>query len=227
MSNRKLTLTQPVSSVFVSSDIHFGHRFMAGLRGFGSDTEAHDWALVRNWNQTVPKDATVILLGDISFANVETTARLVDALNGEKFVVPGNHDDSKRLDRWFGSDHVLPQLLTIKVINPKDATDSLTFEASHYPLASWNNSDHGRLHLHGHLHSQNNKVSHHFCSDYEGAGVRFDVGIDNAAWFGVPLSPLPLALVRNRYNKALQAKGSIQTARERAEKEWDRYVIPT
>lgn len=206
MSNRKRTFLRPLNEVFVTSDNHFFHRFMAAHRGFDS-VEAHNETLVENWNKMVPEGSLVLLLGDFSFGNVVDTQAILDRLSGEKFIIPGNHDDSKRLTKWFGDDNVLPQLLTIKVVEPHDPLNKMiTFEASHYPLASWNGSDHGRLHLHGHLHSKNNSISHHFCSPYEGAGVRYDIGIDNAEWFGVPLSPIPLVTVRNRYAEDSQAK---------------------
>jgi calcineurin-like phosphoesterase family protein len=33
-------------ALFITSDTHFGHRFVAGLRGFG-DTDEHDRELVK------------------------------------------------------------------------------------------------------------------------------------------------------------------------------------
>lgn len=203
---RKLTLARPTSEIFVTSDTHFGHKMVSSkYRGF-EDPNAHDRHLIQVWNELVPFNAVVIMFGDVSFTNREKTAAILNELSGEKYVIPGNHDDTNRLNDWFGEDHVLPQLLTIKVIDQSNQSDRISFEASHYPLASWNGSDRGALMLHGHLHSRANTISHHFCAPYTGAGVRFDVGIDNAAWFGLPLSPLPLPVVAKRYRQALSDK---------------------
>lgn len=179
--------------VFVTSDNHFGHRFMAQeIRGFDSP-ESMDAMLIHWWNYTVPEDATVILFGDFSFRNRDDTKAILDQLTGEKFIIPGNHDDSKRLNFWFGEDHVLPEMTNVKIINA--AQEQIKFVGCHYPLASWDGSDKGSLHLHGHLHTSNNEnISHHFCAPYQGAGTRFDIGIDNAAWFGFPWSPIPVTV---------------------------------
>lgn len=197
---RKLTINHPLEKVFVTSDTHFGHRMVSKVyRGF-DNTDEHDAALVKAWNELVPEDGIVINFGDVSFTNKEKTKWIIDSLNGTKYVIPGNHDNSKNLDFWFG-ENVLPQLLAIQVIDPKEQTRRLRFEASHYPLAAWNGSDHGALHLHGHLHSRNNSVSHHFCAPYSGAGVRYDVGIDNGPFFGYRMSPIPLTVIEEMYWK--------------------------
>jgi calcineurin-like phosphoesterase family protein len=189
----KLILDTEWENVFVTSDNHFGHRFMAeSIRGFDTP-EDMDAMMIHWWNQTVPEDAIVILFGDFSFRNREETKAIVDSLNGEKFIIPGNHDDSKRLIYWFGEDHVLPEMTNVKIIN--HAQEQIKFVGCHYPLASWSGSDQGALHLHGHLHTANNEnISHHFCAPYQGAGTRFDIGIDNAAWFGLPWSPIPVTV---------------------------------
>lgn len=218
---RKIVFERPTSEVFVTSDNHFFHRFITGFRGFNT-VEEHNEAMIANWNAAVSPTDMVISFGDFSFGNRADTAAVVERLNGEKWVIPGNHDDSKRLEFWFGADRVLPQLVTIKVINPRDAmNDFMTFEASHYPLASWNGSDHGRLHLHGHLHTVNGHKSHHFCAPYQGAGTRFDIGIDNAIWFGVPYSPIRLPIVAARYMQDQLDKANAR--KDRAEME-DNYV---
>lgn len=187
---------------FVTSDNHFGHNMMAQkIRGF-HDTQDHDEFLIHRWNAIVPVDGTVLLFGDFSFHNVDKTQDIVDRLHGEKFIIPGNHDDSRRLVKWFGEDHVLPEIANVKLTMPENGQgkpDMIRFVACHYPLASWDGSDKGSLQLHGHLHSQNNQVSHHFCAPFQGAGSRFDIGIDNASWFGFNKSPLPIKTVWKKH----------------------------
>jgi calcineurin-like phosphoesterase family protein len=213
---RKLTINHPIEKVFVTSDTHFGHRMVSKVfRGFDNPDD-HDRALVDNWNALVPEDGIVINFGDVSFTNKERTGSIIGSLNGTKYAIPGNHDNSKNLNFWFG-ENVLPQLLSIQVIDPKDQANRIRFEASHYPLAAWNGSDHGALHLHGHLHSRNNSVSHHFCAPYSGAGTRYDVGIDNAPFFGYSLSPIPLPVVREMYEKELVKKNARKPRAEREE----------
>jgi calcineurin-like phosphoesterase family protein len=89
--------------------------------------------------------------------------------------------------------------------NGQRKPEKMDFVACHYPLASWDGSDKGSLQLHGHLHSQNNQVSHHFCAPFQGAGSRFDIGIDNAGWFGYDKSPIPIRAVWNKYQAKQKA----------------------
>lgn len=208
-----MTLNAEWSKVFVTSDNHFGHRFMAqDIRGF-KDADQMDRRMIQEWNWWVPSDATVILFGDFSFRNVADTQAIVDQLHGEKFIIPGNHDDSKRLNAWFGEDHVLPEMSNIKVINR--AQEQIKFVGCHYPLASWSGSDKGALHLHGHLHTSNNEnKSHHFCSPYQGAGTRFDIGIDNAEWFGSPWAPINIAVPWAKHIEKQNAWAEIRGERE-------------
>lgn len=212
---RKHTFVAPLDRVFITSDNHFGHRFLSELRRFRS-REDHDETLIRRWNETVGPCDSVLCLGDFSFRNVEETRSIVNRLNGDIWIIPGNHDDTKRLEKWF-SGQVLPQLMNVKVV---DGDDSFRFEACHYPLASWNGSDKGAVHLHGHLHSKNNKnVENHFCAPYSGAGIRLDVGIDNAAWFGYNLSPIPISVMKSYCEKNARKPIDYNQAR------WDKYLV--
>ena len=198
----KFRIQCDLDKFWVTSDNHFGHKFMASHRGFRSADE-HDEFMIRQWNSQVQPDDTVLAFGDWSFLNVENTQRIMDRLNGEKFVIPGNHDDSNRLAKWF-PDAVLPELTNVRLTDT-ESDDRISFVASHYPLASWDGSDKGSLQLHGHLHSVNNQISHHFCAPFSGAGSRFDIGIDNAAWFGFRFSPIPIRTVWKKHRQKQDA----------------------
>ena len=52
--------------------------------------------LIANWNQTVPKDGIVIHLGDVAMGNKDLTLPLVQQLNGQKYLISGNHDSCYR-----------------------------------------------------------------------------------------------------------------------------------
>ena len=56
------------------------------------DTRTMDEALIRNWNAKVSDEDTVYVLGDISWYNDETTARIFNSLKGRKILIKGNHD---------------------------------------------------------------------------------------------------------------------------------------
>lgn len=78
-------------STFFTSDTHFGHDFVARLRGFNS-TDEHDSFLISRWNSVVTPADTVYHLGDFSLFNPSRLAPYVSALNGNIVLIAGNHD---------------------------------------------------------------------------------------------------------------------------------------
>jgi calcineurin-like phosphoesterase family protein len=82
-------MAQP--QVWFTSDEHFGHRMVAGLRGF-DDVDAYDEAVIRNWNSRVAPGDQVWLLGDVTLGKSEKAWRRVDRLNGTLHLILGNHD---------------------------------------------------------------------------------------------------------------------------------------
>lgn len=79
--------------VFFIADTHFGDSnvIIYENRPFSSANDM-DSMLVKNWNDTVSENDTVFVLGDLSFCNREKTTEICRSLNGEKFLVMGNHD---------------------------------------------------------------------------------------------------------------------------------------
>lgn len=80
--------------VFVTSDTHFGHTNVIKYcnRPF-RDAEEMDKALIKNWNETVGKNDTVIHLGDFGFCGRERIKEILSQLNGKKILIMGNHDN--------------------------------------------------------------------------------------------------------------------------------------
>lgn len=80
-------------NVFFIGCLHFGHSFIARLRGF-QDEYQHDEYLIKQYNSVVGRKDLVYILGDITMENPEYYYQL-DRLNGRKIVVLGNHDKPK------------------------------------------------------------------------------------------------------------------------------------
>lgn len=134
-------MTMP--NTFFTSDLHLGHRniiqFEKDARPFDS-VEAHDEAIIANWNAVVGPDDVVWVLGDVCFGR-RTIPKLA-ALKGRKHLVMGNHDSnyaeelrpyfSRMVGVWVMGDWVL----------------------THVPVHP-NQLDHRyRVNVHGHLHSK-------------------------------------------------------------------------
>lgn len=76
-----------------AADLHLGHKkilqFAGDYRG-GTTVEEHDDWVVDSWNGTVGKRDPVYILGDVAFSR-EGLER-VRELQGQKFLIQGNHD---------------------------------------------------------------------------------------------------------------------------------------
>lgn len=75
-----------------TSDTHFRHALVSGLRGFPGKDE-HDAAITRNWNAVVRPEDTVWHLGDVGLGRTPEILACAGRLNGTIHLVTGNHDD--------------------------------------------------------------------------------------------------------------------------------------
>ena len=85
---------------FIISDTHFGHKNIITYcnRPFVS-VEEMDEAMIKNWNETVSNDDTVLHLGDFGFGSKEYIGSIIKRLNGRKILIKGNHDNWS--DDWY------------------------------------------------------------------------------------------------------------------------------
>ena len=51
-----------------------------------------DEYLLAQWNNTVEKNDTVYILGDLFFRNVVSADEYLSGLHGKKYLIKGNHD---------------------------------------------------------------------------------------------------------------------------------------
>ncbi len=78
--------------LYFTSDLHFGHEnILKWRKGFASLAEM-DETLIRNWNETVSVNDTVIVTGDLLFRNEKPAVEYLQQLKGKKILVKGNHD---------------------------------------------------------------------------------------------------------------------------------------
>lgn len=90
---------------FFTSDLHFGHPLVAGLRGFGErpniDLDAHDETVMTNWRKVIKSDDIVWVLGDLvgHLDKYRHALDLLSTLPGHKRLIAGNHDAVASLHR--------------------------------------------------------------------------------------------------------------------------------
>ncbi len=140
-----------MSNVRIISDLHFGHKWMASHRNF-NDEFHHDEHIIDYWNRTVHKKDLTFIVGDVTMESEKHFYRL-DALNGRKVVVGGNHDCRK---------HTHELLKYVDSIT--GVLDYKGFWITHFPIHVRELYDNhykvirrGNIHGHVHGHSINDK----------------------------------------------------------------------
>lgn len=174
-------------TVWFTSDLHFGHRLVAGHRGFGEDTEAMDLALADNWKAVVRPDDVVWVLGDLALRNPTDALAIIDSLPGRKHFVSGNHDPCHPMHRRTVARWQRLFMGVFESVQPfaRQKWDGQEFLLSHFPYekdrgearyTQYRLPNQGMWLLHGHTHDT---------TKYDG-GREIHVGVD--AWDLRPVS---------------------------------------
>ncbi len=170
-------------NVWFTSDLHLGHRFVAGLRGL--EVDDHDAQVLGSLSALPPGDRLWVL-GDISRGVPEDELRALDLIarhtsHLEIHLVPGNHDSCHPLHRSA----FRMQWTFLRVFDSVQPFQRLRWEGrsvylSHFPRPGQDHEGMASRHddvrldvdllVHGHLHSS---------TPVTGAG-QVDVGLD--AW---------------------------------------------
>lgn len=143
-------------SKFYISDLHIGHANVIGFdnRPFVS-VEQMDATLIRNWNSVVRPGDTVYVLGDMFWRTGREAVPVLKKLNGQKFLIKGNHDRCN--DRDFRDQFV--KITEYLEVEDKERKVVLC----HYPIPCFKNHFYGWFHLYGHVHNsfEYNMMEHH------------------------------------------------------------------
>lgn len=132
----------------ITSDTHLFHTNLWKIWGRPEDS---DERIIKNWNSVVSKDDKILHLGDVVFGNKEKAMQVFSKLNGEKYLIRGNHDGQS--ETWFkdcGFTTVEPIFKRFK--DKYDNWISVLF--THEPVMElpldWFN-------IHGHLHGNSHR----------------------------------------------------------------------
>lgn len=162
--------------LFFTSDTHFSDPRVLRIdrRPFAS-LQAHDEALIANWNETVGLEDEVWHLGDFSRPTPDATPDLLlSRLNGRKHLIIGNNDDEQTIaaSGWASTQHYAELII-----------DGTLFILCHYPFRTWNKMGRKSVNLHGHSHGKLKPVTR-----------QIDVGVD--AWNYRPVTLEMLSAAR-------------------------------
>lgn len=189
-----------MSNIWFTSDPHWGHHFMARMRGF-STIEEHDAALLDTFQETITKRDTVYWLGDLAMNNPSAAIAYTQAIPGTHHLILGNHDKAHPMHRdassWqkkYFEAFESVQVYSRRLINRRNVL------LSHHPYSGegdramqerqtqYRLRDEGVPLIHGHVHApwQESKSSK--------GTPQIHVGLD--AW---DLKPVPFDHVEERW----------------------------
>ena len=177
----KIEYSKPLDKLFFTSDPHFFHEAIIHFckRPFTSVQDQTD-QLIKRWNAVVPVDGDVFMLGDFAFTGqIDVISRLIERLNGNIWLVMGNHDYQNKLSRKAFVDMVGGRQSDVYTIKVKDDDFNFNIFCSHYPHLFWQR---GAIHLHGHTHSRDDNTSNEVVPYHT---LRYDVGVDNNDFFPI------------------------------------------
>lgn len=144
-------------NIFITSDYHVFHNNKLGgiihmdKRPFKDLDEMHE-TLINNWNNVVNDDSIVFYLGDISFGRLESTIWFLKQLKGKIYLVKGNHDDERILNKISNNFQVITDYIKLSVKDEENPRKWQDIIMSHYPILSWDKSHYSAYMLHGHCH---------------------------------------------------------------------------
>jgi calcineurin-like phosphoesterase family protein len=140
-------------AIWFTSDSHYNHANVIehDNRPFSCLEEMTE-QLIERWNNVVSKGDTVYHLGDFALSWGSKHEALIDGilsrLNGNKFLIIGNHDRKEVLGnrRWSSVDHYRELKIDMGGVHKQRIV------MFHYSCRTWNQSGRGSWCLHGHSH---------------------------------------------------------------------------
>lgn len=168
-----------MTNVWYTSDLHFNHKLVSGIRGFkfGDDTpdvKSHNDSIIKYWHKTVKQDDLVIILGDLAVSQHEKALEIVSLLPGRKGFIDGNHDPIHPL---FRREAIKPKIVDMyhsvfEFCHPflRRKVNNYEFLLSHFPYEGdhtredrfdqYRLRDLGMPLLHGHTHGKETTSMH-------------------------------------------------------------------
>lgn len=130
-----------MSRLFLTSDMHLGHKNILKFREGFKSQEEHDETLFENLASSVNKRDSIIFLGDIAF-ELEWLAKIAGIKCAKKTLILGNHDTERG---------ITTRQLSLAYDSVESLYSKRNVYFSHCPIHE--SQFRGRSHnIHGHLH---------------------------------------------------------------------------
>ena len=124
---------------WIISDTHFYHRNIIKYTGRPFKTcEEMNETIIDNWNSLVGKDELIVHFGDFGLSRVENLEKIINRLNGRKWIIIGNHDRSRNWYMGHGFERAFNRSIEIE-----------DYILSHRPIVPCKKKN-----IHGHMHEK-------------------------------------------------------------------------
>jgi calcineurin-like phosphoesterase family protein len=146
-------------NIWVTSDQHWSHANILKftddegdrIRPEFSSVEEMDEVMIDRWNTNVTKQDIIYHCGDIYFDHVKFTTKILPRLNGHIRIIPGNHDDFRKICNIRRFEKVLywrrfPEFGLLLSHSPRDKES----------LFNWRSGEYLK-NIHGHSHQRDHK----------------------------------------------------------------------
>ncbi len=132
-------------NIYFIADLHLFHKNIIQIenRPFNSLYDMHN-VIIKNWNKKINKFDKVYILGDLTFGNQQDSLKVIEQLNGRKYLIKGNHD--KKPNNWYRD---------VGIYNVSESPILLNnyFICSHEPMLY---IKYPFINIHGHVHNSPN-----------------------------------------------------------------------
>jgi calcineurin-like phosphoesterase family protein len=163
-----------MNKIFVTADLHYNHRnIVKGVSKWNNKDATRDFetvedmnkAIIESINNTVDKDDSLYLIGDLAFGDINSLIELTTSINCENlYCILGNHDRYIKNNKSFQKivndndrDLKVYTYYTHSLFKKVSIREELVYKnylfvIDHYPLSTWNQAMHGSIMIHGHVH---------------------------------------------------------------------------
>lgn len=166
------------NKLWFTADNHFYHENIISYceRPYSNASHMNSDMIMR-WNRCVKENDDVIIAGDfIHSGNIENIKYILNSLNGNKWLVYGNHCYQNKFERPVIQALFNGRCYDSMDFNVKDSDIEdgfVKFHINHYPCEAWTR---GAIHLHGHIHSGPKQKGVEILIK---KSMRYDIGVDN------------------------------------------------
>ncbi len=146
---------------WIIADTHFFHK---NIRKYANRPSNHFGLMIANWNIYCQPEDNILHLGDFSLGKKDKIKELAKILNGNTYLINGNHDSRKTLHKLVGFTYFERDQMLFK----KFGKYLLIF--SHVPVYKIKHPL--TYNLHGHIHQNESPTENHINMCVEVRGYR-------------------------------------------------------